>query len=168
MKGFIALIGLLISPFAISDPMSDVFGEGVLDTKWGYSIQQVHEAHPKGKSKSLNDIVWFEVKNSKEVLGFGRKNKKLHFSFDAEGRLNGAAVHFDDSQYGALLIKLETLFGEWTKGPASSVPYVQWKNDDGITLTLSSVPSGFSMEAVFSIGYANLEKSAPDKASLGF
>lgn len=159
---------LLFTQTVLADPITDVFGEGVFDIKWGNSIEQIQEAYPMGNKKSLNNIMWFEVKNSKEVLGFQRKNMNIHFSFDDKDRLNGVAVHFDDSQYGALLIKLETLFGEWSKHSTNAVPYIQWKSDNGITLTLSSAPSGFGIDTVFSIGYANLEATIPDKQSLGF
>lgn len=168
IRYFLTSAMLLISCLASADAIDDVFSDGVFDTKWGYTASDVKAVFPSAEKKLLSGIEWLEVRNSEPVLGFNRNDEKIHFSFDSEGRLNGVAVYFSDDQYGALLVKLETLFGKWKKGDITTVPYSQWVSERGITLTLAFSPSTFSTQTVFSIGYPNLQRVKATKDSLGF
>ena len=161
----IILFVFLLTPVHAAT-IEEVFGDGVFGLHWGDSPQKVTNKFPTAKKKNYQNIVWFEVKDSRSVLGIDRKNKLINFSFDSESRLAGVAIYFDSDDYGAVLVKLNTLFGEYTKvdGGQSAM---QWRGGE-VVLTLVFVPSGLGMEATFSISYSGLDKPDVDKGSLGF
>lgn len=140
----IILFVFLLMP-AHAATIEEVFGDGVFGLNWGDSPSQVSNKFPTAKKKNYQSIVWFEVKDSRSVLGIDRSNKLLTFSFDTESRLIGVAVNFDSDDYGAVLVKLNTLFGEYTKvdGGQSAM---QWRGGE-VVLTLLYVPRGLGMEA---------------------
>ena len=70
--------------------------------------------------------------------------------------------------FSTLISKLNTLFGEYTKPNAGSYVVLQWPKDDEVTLTLTAIPSTFSMDTIFSIGYSGLTKPNKSKEQLGF
>ncbi|RTR38944.1 hypothetical protein EKG38_12405 [Shewanella canadensis] len=168
MRYVLVLVALLSSFYSRADAIDDIFSEGVFDTKWGGALSEVKEIFPNAEKKSINGLEWLEDNNSKEVLGFERDDEKFQFFFDSEGRLNGVGVYFSIDHYGELFVKLETLFGAWKKGEGTNIPYIQWVSESGITLTLTSVPSAFSIQTMLSIGYPNLEPAKTSKDSLGF
>ena len=166
MRLFLSIIFLFfLSPLKVAT-ITELFGYGVFGTQWGDSISTVAQKLPKAHKESIGDITWLEVIDSKEVLGVSRKMQKIHFSFDAEKRLNGVAVYYDSEKHGVLLNKLITLFGEYSQVTGNKTA-LQWKNGV-LVLTLVLSNDGFSANSIFSIGYYGLEKPDADKKSLGF
>ena len=80
----------------------------------------------------------------------------------------GVAVYFNGEQFPSLLLKLNTLFGEYIKQGTTGVTYMQWRQDNSVTITLSAIPSSYSMDTIFSIGYYGLDKPGVSKKELGF
>lgn len=166
MKYLLSLFFILVLNPANAASIQDVFGEGVFGTKWGDSLESVKNKYPKVELKELGEIVWLELKDSREVLGIKRQGQKLHFSFDSENRLIGVAVYFDQDDYATALNKLNTLFGEYEKVNGHYM-VLQWKTAEFI-LSLNMVPNGFGVETLFSIGYYGLSKPDANTESLGF
>lgn len=166
MRLFLSILFLFFSLPAKAASITELFGDGVFGTQWGDKIEAVESKLTKTTKESVGDIVWLELKDSKEILGVPRDNQKVHFSFDAEKRLNGVAVFFDQDKYTTALNKLNTLFGEYEKVEGHSI-VLQWKADEFI-LSLSMVPNGFEVNTLFSIGYSGLSKPNASKQSLGF
>ncbi|MFT6247228.1 MAG: hypothetical protein ACJAVU_003408 [Cognaticolwellia sp.] len=126
----------------------------------------IQNVFPSATVENYGEITQLVVEDSRKVLGFDQeKNSKITFSFDSEKRLNGVAIYFDGGQFPSLLLKLNTLFGEYVKQGTSGVTYMQWEQDNSVTITLSAIPSSFSMDTIFSIGYYGLNK---DKKQLAF
>jgi hypothetical protein len=149
--------------------ISKVFGNGVFDTVWGQSVDDIKKVFPSAKEEHYGEITQLVVQDSRKVLGLNRdENSKINFSFDFEERLNGVAVYFNGDQFSSLLVKLNTLFGEYVKQGTTGVTYMQWKQDNSVTITLSAIPSLYSMETIFSIGYYGLDKPDVSKKELGF
>jgi hypothetical protein len=169
VKSLIFIILLLVQISASAGEIFKVFGNGVFDTKWGQSITDIKKVFPSAKVENYGEITQLVVENSRTVLGFVReKNSKIAFTFDSEKRLNGIAVYFEGEQFPSLLLKLNTLFGEYVKQGTSGFTYMQWEQDNSVTITLSAIPSSFSMDTIFSIGYYGLDKPDISKDELGF
>jgi hypothetical protein len=169
MKSLLFFILTIIQFNLSAGEISKVFGIGVFDTIWGQSIDDTKKAFPSSKEERYGDIAQLVVEDNRKVLGLNRdENSKINFSFDSEKRLNGVAVYFAGDQFSSLLVKLNTLFGEYVKQGTTDVIYVQWKQDNFVTITLSAVPSSYSMDTIFSIGYYGLDKPDISKDELGF
>lgn len=147
----------------------NVFGGGVFETKWGQTLQDIQKTFPSAKTKHYGDITQIIIEDDRKVFGLERDAKsKIHFAFDSEERLNGVAVYFTDDQFSTLLNKLQTLFGEYATTGSTGVTYMQWKQDNYVTITLSVVPTPNDVNTVFSIGYFGLAKPGKSKKELGF
>jgi hypothetical protein len=169
VKSLIFIILLLVQISSSAGEIFKVFGHGVFETKWGQSITDIQNVFPSATVENYGEITQLIVEDSRKVLGFDReKNSKITFSFDSEKRLNGVAVYFHGGQFPSLLLKLNTLFGEYVKQGTSGVTYMQWEQDNSVTITLSVIPSSFSMDTIFSIGYYGLDKPDISKDALGF
>ncbi|MBA6380979.1 MULTISPECIES: hypothetical protein [unclassified Colwellia] len=169
MKSLLFFILTIIQFNVSAGEISKVFGNGVFDTIWGQSVDDIKKVFPSAKEEHYGDITQLVVEDNRKVLGLNRdKNSKINFSFDSEKRLNGVAVYFNGDQFSLLLVKLNTLFGEYVKQGTTGVTYMQWKQDNSVTITLSAIPSSYSMDTIFSIGYYGLDKPDVSKDELGF
>jgi hypothetical protein len=169
MKSLLFIILIIIQFNVSAGEISKVFGNGVFDTIWGQSVDEIKKVFPSAKEEHYGDITQLIVEDNRKVLGLNRnKNSKINFSFDSEKRLNGVAVYFNGDQFSSLLVKLNTLFGEYVKQGTTGVTYMQWKQDNSVTITLSAIPSSYSMDTIFSIGYHGLDKPDVSKVELGF
>jgi hypothetical protein len=169
MKSLLFFTLTLIQFNVFAGEISKVFANGVFDTVWGQSIDDIKKVFPSAKEEHYGDITQLVVEDSRKVLGLNRdKNSKINFSFDSEKRLNGVAVYFNGDQFSSLLVKLNTLFGEYVKQGTTGVTYMQWKQDNSVTITLSAIPSSYSMDTIFSIGYYGSDKPDVSKKELGF
>jgi hypothetical protein len=169
MKSLLFFILTIIQFNVSAGEISKVFGNGVFDTIWGQSVDDIKKVFPSAKEEHYGDITQLVVEDKRKVLGLNRdKNSKINFSFDSEKRLNGVAVYFNGDQFSLLLVKLNTLFGEYVKQGTTGVTYMQWKQDNSVTITLSAIPSSYSMDTIFSIGYYGLDKPDVSKDELGF
>lgn len=166
MRLFLSILFLFFLLPAKAASITELFGDGVFGTQWGDKIEAVGSKLPNSTKESIGDIVWLELKDSKEILGVPRDNQKVHFSFDAEKRLNGVAVYYNADDYSVLLNKLNTLFGEYTQ-VAGNKTALQWKSSDFV-LTLYFATVGINTNSVFSIGYYGLTKPDANKEDLGF
>jgi hypothetical protein len=169
MKSLLFFILTIIQFNASAGEISKVFGTGVFDTTWGNTLNEVKNIFPNGKVEKYGEIIQFVIKDGRSVLGLKRDKKALiRFAFDSENRLSGVAVYFEGDDFSTLISKLSTLFGEYIKPSAGSYVVIQWPKDNEVTLTLSVLPSTFSTETVFSIGYSGLNKPNKSKEQLGF
>jgi hypothetical protein len=169
MKSLLFIILTIIQLNVSAGEISKVFGNGVFDTIWGQSVDDIKKVFPSAKEEHYGDITQLIVEDNRKVLGLNRdKNSKINFSFDSEKRLNGVAVYFNGDQFSSLLVKLNTLFGEYVKQGTTGVTYMQWKQDNYVTITLSAIPSSYSIDTIFSIGYYGLDKPDVSKVELGF
>jgi hypothetical protein len=166
MRVLLSVIFLFFLSPSKATAITELFADGVFGTQWGDTLEAVANKLPNTNKESIGDIVWLELKDSKEVLGVPRENQELYFSFDAENRLNGVAVYYNSDDYGVLLNKLNTLFGEYTQVEGNKTA-LQWKSSDFV-LTLSFVTIGINTNSVFSIGYHGLTKPNAKKEDLGF
>jgi hypothetical protein len=169
MKSLLFIIFAIIQFSVSAGEISKVFGKGVFDTAWGDTIKDIKEIYPNGKTEKYGEIIQFVIKDGRPVLGLKRDKKaEIRFAFDSEDRLTGVAVYFDGDDFSTLISKLNTLFGEYTKPNAGGYVVLQWPKDDEVTLTLTVIPSTFSMDTIFSIGYSGLTKPNKSKEQLGF
>ena len=130
---------LSYSVASANDQLSDIFGEGVFDTKWGDSLAQIEEVHPGGKYKSSYEMHVYTVKSSRTVLGSDSK-KELTFQFaEPEEKLNKVFARFPMSDYVSISNKLTNILGEGDTNVANAngtTGYIQWESEDG-SLTVS-------------------------------
>lgn len=169
MKYLIVAILLVSSVTAHAGEISKVFGEGVFGTKWGDTPAQVKQAFPKGKVEKYGDIVQFVVKDGRPVLGIERSSKAIiRFGFDSESRLVGVGVSFKADDFGDVLAKLNTHFGQPVEPKQGNYVTIQWPEDNNILLMLALVPSGFSNETALTISNTGLTKPEASKEDLGF
>ena len=169
MKSLLFFILTIIQFNVTAGEISEVFGNGVFNTVWGQSVDDIKKVFPSAKEEHYGDITQLVVEDNRKVLGLNRdKNSKLNFSFDSERRLNGVAVYFGGDQFSSLLVKLNTLFGEYVKQGTAGVTYMQWKQDNSVTITLSAIASSYRVDTIFSIGYYGLDKHDVSKDELGF
>jgi hypothetical protein len=169
VKLLIFIISLFVQMNVSAGEISRVFGDGVFDTKWGQTVNEIKKVFPSAKVKNYGDITQIIVEDGRKIFGITRdKDAKMHFSFDSRKRLNGVAVYFEGGQFSPLLLKLNTLFGEFVKQGTSGVTYMQWEQDNSVTITLSAVPSSYDLDTIFSIGYYGLDKPDISKDELGF
>lgn len=169
MRSLLFLLLVMIQFSVSAGEISKVFSEGVFGTVWGDKIDDIKKVFPNGKIEKYGEIIQFVIKDGRSVLGLKRDKKALiRFSFDSESRLSGVAVYFDGDDFSSLILELNTLFGEYTKPKVGSYVVIQWPKDNEVTLTLSAIPTTFSMETVFSIGYSGLNKPNKSKEQLGF
>ena len=168
MKSFIFILLACVQFNVFAEEISKVFGEGVFDTSWGNTIEEVKETFPKGTIKKYSEITQLSVKDGRSVFGLARdKKSQIIFSFDSEERLIAVGVYFDGDDFTSLMLKLNTLFGEGTKLD-TGVLAIQWPKDNEVVLTLSMIPSSFSTETIFTIAYYGLNKPNKSKKQLGF
>lgn len=169
MKYLITTILFLLSMTASAGEISKMFGEGVFGTKWGDTLSQVKQTFPKGKVEKYGDIVQFVVKDGRSVLGIERSSKAtIRFGFDTESRLVGVAVYFKSDDFGNVLAKLNTHFGQPDEPKQSGYVTVQWPEDENILLMLAVIPTGFSSETALTISNNGLNKPEVSKEELGF
>ena len=169
MKSLLFFILTIIQFNVSAGEISKVFGNGVFNTVWGQSADDIKKVFPSAKEEHYGEITQLVVEDNRKVLGLNRdENSKISFSFDSEKRLNGVAVYFDGDQFSSLLVKLNTLFGDYVNQGTTGVTYMQWEQDNSVTITLSAIPSSYSIDTVFSIGYYGLDKPNVSKDALGF
>jgi len=168
------LIAIFIYPLSVdAGQIKKVFGDGIFDVKWGYTIDQVEEAHPEGKRGESFGYQNYIIKDGRTILGVERKsNNPIAFYFDSNGRLNSVQIDFPNpfKNFGVLVNKIDTNFGKdhvaYSENPKT--PEVHWKPDEGVDLHLYHV-SGFigSGRLIFMVG-VKLEPESIDKKKLGF
>jgi len=169
MKKVIFLLMMFASQLANAGEIADVFGKGVFDVNWGQDFEQVKNVHQNSKKKGYGNIAYLEVKDGRKVLGVERRsNDKIVFTFDSEGRLNGAGVFYESDQFGDLLNKLNTSFGPHKNKDTSMGVVAEWAVDIGIKISLSHISYGLSSDVTFSIEYLGLDKPPLSKKELGF
>lgn len=165
---------LFTASLSLAGPLSDVFGDGVLNAKWGDSPDQVLSAHPNGKLKSYGGV-WadiIEIKDGRAVFSVERKkDDPISFGFDSEKRFVGAAITFSrDDSFALLVNKLNTLFGQLKIPDGQEFPNYVWE-DDKIKLQLVILPAtglfSLSPSVMVSIQYKVLEKPKVSKGDLG-
>ena len=170
MKFIVLFLILLLSIPSKSAQISDIFGDGAFNAKWGNSLSDIKNIFPEGKVKKYVGIVNYEVKDGRKILDYERdKNSLIRFTFDSEGRLNAITANFDSDGYSHLLLKLNTLFGK-NSPPDSDNNWavIKWPIDKNIEISLMIMPSGFGLETAFIIQYFGLEKPDVSKKELSF
>ncbi|ARD45065.1 hypothetical protein [Colwellia sp. PAMC 21821] len=170
MKFIVLSLFLLLSLPSKSTQISDIFGNGAFNAKWGDSLSDIKHIFPDGKVKKYVGIVNYEVKDGRKILGYERdKNSLIRFTFDSEGRLNAIAANFDSNGYSHLLVKLNTLFGRNSPpDPNNNYAFIKWPKDKEIEISLLMIPSGFGIKTSFMIQYFGLDKPKVSKEELGF
>jgi hypothetical protein len=149
--------------------IAKVFGEGVFGTKWGASIAEVKKAFPESKIETYEGITHIVIEDGRTVLGVSRNKKDLiRFGFDTESRLIAAVVYFDSDDYGNVLTKLQTHFGQPVQSQPGSFVTVQWPEDGSTLIMLALIPSVFSNETALTISYTGLDTPEVSKKQLGF
>jgi hypothetical protein len=172
MKSLVALVVLLSAVNGYCGEIGDLFASGVFDTEWGDTIEAVEKVHPKGKRKSYSKIDHYIVRDDRTIFGIERKKgSKIWFAFDSEARLNAVSVYFKGSDFGNLLSKLDTMFGEHsvpdTENVAGAV-FPTWPEDKNVKISLMYLPKTFGAETIFGIHYTGLDKPKANKKDLGF
>jgi hypothetical protein len=76
----------------------------------------------------------------------------LEVSLD-DCQLNSATEYSESEQFFSLLVKLNTLFGEFVKQRINAVLYIQWQPDNWVAISTFAVASSYDLDTVFSIGY---------------
>jgi hypothetical protein len=161
MKSLLFLLLTLTHLNVSAGEIYNVFGVGVFGTTWGDTASDVKRTFPNGEVEQYGDIIQIVIKDSRSIFGIARDDKAfIRFGFDAESRLNAVVVYFNAEHYGSLLGKVVTLFGVYNQ----ETPYLKWKKDSDITLSLSS----FNTSAIFTIEYSGLVKPEYSKGQLGF
>jgi hypothetical protein len=140
---------LLISFNSWADNVNQIFGDGIFETNWGQSFEEVAERFPSGKIKqpskldleTVKDISKvFVVKDERTVLGVKRKKShSINYNFDKSQKLKQIRVQFRAIDQIELLNTLESLLGrtniEATRGDLAF--YTRWLDDkSSISVTL--------------------------------
>lgn len=142
VKKALFLMVLLVPGSVMADnQLSEIFGEGVFDTRWGESLDEVQLAHPQGKYESAYEMHVYTVKSSRTVLGIDRKNKEFTFQFaEPEEKLNKVQVRFSTNDYPTIVNKLTNILGEGystAANAAGQVGYRQWQSaDESLTVAV--------------------------------
>jgi hypothetical protein len=182
---FTLLMLILLTPlFAVSEEVANIFGDGVFDTKWGMTLEQVEEVFPNGKKiTNLGNTIALEVNDDRAVLDIVRSKKdKITFGFDDVGRLASVSVSFrddDEEIITKLISKLNTLFGKYKIDITEPNPLIdplmsvavskfEWPEDNGININIIWSQVGFSGSLELSIFNTSLKKPEVSKESLGF
>lgn len=169
MKYLIFTFLLISSLTANAGEISKMFGDGVFGTKWGASIEEVKSAFPKAKTETYGDIIQLVVNDGRTVLGVERNKKAdIRFGFDSESRLVGVVVYFKVDDFGDVLSKLNTHFGQPVEPKHGNYVTVQWPEDGNIQLMLAIIPTAFSSETALTISNTGLSRPEVSKEDLGF
>lgn len=169
MKYIFGILLLFLSVNAHAGEISKIFGDGVFGTRWGASLEEVKAVFPGGKVEKYGDIIQFVIKDGRSILGVKRsKNDLLRFGFDSEGRLVGVVAYFDADDFGNVLTKLSTHFGQPVQSQPGMFVSVQWPEDANILIMMALIPSGFTNETALTISNTGLSKPQASKEDLGF
>ena len=173
---FSVLLCVLVVGFAVptfAGPISDTFSDSVFGVKWTDDLETVKRKFPGGKVKDNAGISVYEVRDGREVLKTTRTSKdKIIFTFNAIGTIKAVSVEFPydgPESFGQLLNTMNTYFGAHIYNENSEITInVFWPTDNGIKVTLISIPEifGFGFDVLMGI-----EKVTPVEASkeeLGF
>ena len=147
----IALLLLLISFDSWADNINQIFGDGIFETTWGQSFEELAEYFPSGQTKPVSrlDLVTpadigkvLVVKDGRAVLGLERKNGyTINYNFDESDKLKQIRVQFRNSDYKEIFRILESTLGKTKRETARGVSagYARWVNDkETISVTLFS------------------------------
>jgi hypothetical protein len=147
----ILLLFFVFSPITAADNVSKLFGEGVFGTKWGQSLYDVKELFPNGEHTSFNGVSSYTIKDGRAVLGVER-NKKLSigFGFNIEEKLNSISIEYKTGDYGALVLKLNSIIGEGAPDYDLGVGNFEWQsNNEEINVRVLMSPVGLFKTAAF-------------------
>jgi hypothetical protein len=145
----IAPLLLLISFDSWADNINQLFGDGIFETTWGQSFEELTERFPSGQTIPVSkldlvtaaDIVKvLEVKDGRTVLGLERKNGyTINYNLDGSDKLKQIRVQFRAFDHTEILHILQSTLGKTNlenfRGPTAG--YARWVNDEEtISVTL--------------------------------
>ena len=85
MKSLLFFILTIIQFNVSAGEISKVFGNGVFNTVWGQSADDIKKVFPSAKEEHYGEITQLVVEDNRKVLGLNRdENSKISFSFDSE------------------------------------------------------------------------------------
>lgn len=174
-KFVILLFSFLIfsSSQSYAGKIEDTFKSGIFGIEWGSSQEMVQNSFPKGKLDKSLGILQYTVEDSRTIFEILREEDNyIKFFFDSDNELNGVAIEFPYngvSDFGSLLTKLKTLFGDYPSGGGvHGAVMVNWAPDNGVQISLTQIPGMFSGgDLVFSVGYTSPVKHEATKAQMG-
>ena len=130
-----AIIALLWSPVGLAGNANDYFAEGVLDLKWGATLQQVQSKYPKGRTWPTVEVyetsLVYESVVDVALPGLEERavNVMFHFArFGAGERLSWVSIHFDYEDRDVILYKLADKLGQdYSVHTDREDSYYDWK-----------------------------------------
>jgi hypothetical protein len=133
MRVIISIL-FLISFNAKADQISTLFEQGIFGVKWGISKDKVLQQFPNGVEKSISEIKYIEIVDSRDVFNIKRADQKIEFYFDGKGRFHSVLIYYESGLVGGVLNNVQTAFGLPKSGSPSSV-VGQWVSEDNFMVT---------------------------------
>lgn len=174
---FLFVLLLIFSSVAHADNVKEIFGNGIFETSWGASLDEVRASHPDGEFKQTSGMNIYNVINDREVLSVERKKNAISFLFTPDMKLYSIITEFKDSAYGSLLIKLSSLLGDINKNNdlemaaktgGMTTGYTSWASDDGsVKVSVYMAQAGLFSRAKTFLRVENTVKTSATKESLG-
>jgi hypothetical protein len=141
----LAIVAFLWSGVGLAGSVNDHFKDGVLDVKWGATLQQVQSKYPKGQTWPTAEVngtsLVYEVVVDVALLGLEKRAVNVMFEF---GRLvDGESLHelsilFDYEDRDAILYKLADALGhDYSVRTDKEGSYYYWKRPRASQVSLS-------------------------------
>lgn len=160
MKKIIIIIFFILGTCSVTyaGNVAETFSKSIFELKWLSSKEEVIKKYPHGKLKTTVGVKSYIIKDGRTLFGVERKKENyISFVFNGEDQLSGVSIQFpmeSTDDFGELLIKLNTYFGSAESKPNSfGVVFVQWPEDSGIKISLTTIPGVFSSELLFNVEY---------------
>lgn len=145
------LLGLLfISQSTLAGEIADTYGDGVLDIKWGGSIEDIKKVFTRGRRENYRDVVMYVVPDGQPIFDIQRKkNSHIVFGFNPEQQLNSVAIDIQQENFGKLLEVLDKKFGSHTmQSDNTTARIATWPKDGDIELSLTMARAGFFTQEI--------------------
>jgi len=174
MKSYLlaTLVMILSSTTVLAGQISSTFSESVFGVQWTDNEKVVQSKLPGGDLSNKYGYITYKVPDGREILKTKRTEKDtITFTFNSASNLIGIGVEFpmaNASGFGELQNKLTTYFGQPESVPnQSGVTMIRWPEDDGVTISLSVIPSGFGRNTLL-FGIEKQNQVNVKKEELGF
>lgn len=178
IAAFAVLAVFALTPNVFAGPMAELLGDGILGTTWGDDKAEVEAAHPGGKWKKIGALSVYTVRDGRAIFGVNRnKNDALGFAFTADGKLSSISIWFPGKSetFAELLAATTQQFGPplasederfELKYDLVTATGLKWAPDGPLSLTLSMMAFGFSIDYALSISHSAVDVSK-SKGDLG-
>jgi hypothetical protein len=144
------IAALLCSPVVLAGTVNDEFANGVLDLKWGATLQQVQAKYPKGRTWPTAQVrettLAYDAPVDIALLGLEERAVTVMFHFARFGdseRLTWISIHFDYEDRDAVLYKLADKLGQdYSVHTDREDSYYEWKRPRAsqVSLRIGNAP----------------------------